>query len=219
MKKAKKITTSNEKKRGMLLLFVLSLCLGATGCGREQSTEQGEIVAQETETKQQKVRTIQMDEEYESIVAELGTEKAYALLDMNFEYNVMVASDMVYDDGNGNLIGLGCDIYYYVNEEAKQIGELKGEGTAYPISFSDEGIFVASSHQVEKYAISDEGKLCLEKAIYEKIDESGATKYICTDGSGETEVTEAEYREMQEEYADSKVISFYYEIADVATRK
>ncbi|HHV12810.1 MAG TPA: hypothetical protein GXX75_21280 [Clostridiales bacterium] len=153
----------------------------------------------------------QMDNPYGNIVAGLGDNAAYAFLEMDYKYNVMVTSDGIYDEGEESQAAIYCDVYYYTGGEVKKLGTIMSDGTAYPVSFSKDGIFVASGHSVGKYVISEkEGILSLEKGVYEKFDSFGNPSYTIIANGIEMESTESEYQEMQKEYAASQIIHFSY---------
>ena len=170
-------------------LIIIAICL--TACGR------------------------QVENPYGKTVAGLGDNDAYAFLEMDYKYNVMVSSDMIYDAKTEKQASIFCDVYYYTGGEAKHLGSITSDGTAYPISFSKDGIYAASGHRVEKYAVSEkEGLLYLEKGVYVTFDEDGNAYYTCVRNGEETESTEKEFEEMAEEYASSQVIHFAYGAAD-----
>lgn len=173
----------------ILIMMIMAVCL--TACGK------------------------QAENLYGPTIAGLGDDDAYAFLVMDYKYNVMVTSDMLYDAGTERQAAVYCDVYYYTGGEAKNLGTIMSNGTAYPISFSKDGIFVSSGHSIEKYAISEkEGILYLEKGVYVEFDENGNEHYTCVLGGEETESTEQEFMEMTEEYASSQVIHFAYGAAD-----
>jgi hypothetical protein len=135
----------------------------------------------------------QKENPYGEIVEKLGDNDAYALLEMNYENNVLVTTDMVYDEGHESQAAVYCTVYYEVNDEAKELGTIMSDGTAYPISFSKDGIYAASGNSVEKYAISEkDGTLYLEKGSY----------------------GEQEYQKLLEEYSTSCIIHFAYGVSD-----
>lgn len=151
---------------------------------------------------------------YGNVVAGLGDKDAYAFLVMDYDYNVMLTSDMIYDEGTEQQAAVYCDVYYYVDGKAKKLGTIMSDGTAYPITFTKDGIFAASGHKIEKYAISEEGALYLEKGVYERFDEAGNVQYTGMTGEQERESTEQEYQEMVNEYGKSRVVHFSYGAED-----
>lgn len=177
----------NCKKKVMIAgLLILTMCIAA--CGKKQK-----------------------ENPYGAVVAELGDEDAYAFLDMDYKYYVMVSSDMLYDEGVEDQAAAYCTLYYYGNDEGVELGMVMSEGTAYPISFSKDGIFAASGHSIEKYAISEkEPELYLEKGVYIEYDENGNEHYTCVTNGKEEESNEKEYQKMSEEYGKSQVIHFSY---------
>lgn len=147
---------------------------------------------------------------YGEIVAGLGDEEAYAFLRMGYGYDVLLASDLVYDTGTEQQAAASCDVYYPVNGEAKRLGTIQSEGTAYPITFTKDGIFAASGHKIEQYEISEEGTLYLEKSVYEQFDEAGNATYTSMTGNQENPSTEAEYQELVDAYGSSQIVHFSY---------
>lgn len=150
---------------------------------------------------------------YENIVSGLGDREAYAFLDMNYKYMVLLTSDLIYDEGREKQAALGCDIYYPVNGKAEKLGSITSDGTAYPITFTEDGIFVASNHKTEQYAISEAGELYLKKGVYEQFDEAGNVRYTAVINGKEKELTELEYQQ-EEEYGRSQPVHFSYGAED-----
>ena len=172
-----------------LAIIIMTICL--TACGRQDENPYGPTIA------------------------DLGDDDAYAFLEMTYKYNVLVTSDMIYDAKTEKQAAIFCDVYYYTGGEAKHLGTITSDGTAYPISFSKDGIYAASGHRVEKYAISEkEGTLYLEKGVYVTYDEDGNAYYTCVLNGEETASTEQEFMNMSEEYASGQVIHFAYGAAD-----
>lgn len=147
---------------------------------------------------------------YGNVIAGLGDNEAYAFLDMNYDNMVLLTSDMIYDERTEKQAAVYCDVYYPVDGEAKKIGTIMSSGTAYPVTFTKDGIFVASGHTVEKYVILEDGELYLEKGACEQFDETGNVTYISITGKQENESTVQEYQMMVEEYGRSQIVHFSY---------
>ena len=180
-----------NKKKYLIMLTLFIMMVFQTACGRK------------------------VENPYGSTVAGLGDDDAYAFLVMDYKYNVMVTSDMLYDSGTEKQAAAYCDVYYYTSGEAKNLGTIMSDGTAYPISFSKNGIYAASGHSIEKYTVSEkDGALYLEKGVYVTFDENGNEYYTCVLDGEESESTEQEFMEMAEEYASSQIIHFAYGAAD-----
>lgn len=175
---------SKRKKICMIGLIGAALCL--TACGQKKN-----------------------ENPYGDTVAALGDEDAYAFLAMDLPYYVMVTSDSLYDEGRESQASICCDVYYYTEDGVKNLGTLMSEGTAYPLAFSEDGIFAASGHSVEKYVISGE-TLSLEKGVYESFDTSGNETYTAVTGEAETDATKDEYQELLEQYSAAQIIHFSY---------
>ena len=191
--KATRMNNAKNKKNCLiipaLMVMIIAVCL--TACGKK------------------------VENPYGATVAALGDDDAYAFLVMDYKYNVLVSSDMLYDSGTERQAAVYCDVYYYTGGEAKNLGTVMSDGTAYPISFSKNGIYAASGHSVEKYGISEKnGALYLEKGVYVNYDENGTEHYTCIQGGEETDSTEKDFMEMTEEYASGQIIHFAYGAAD-----
>jgi hypothetical protein len=180
-----------NKKRRVIIGLVL-LCLLLPACGQKQT-----------------------EDPYGEVIADLGDDELYAILKMDYKNTVLVTTDLVYDEGSEQQVAIGCEVYYCMDKEAKKLGTVTSDGTAYPVSFSKNGIFVGSGHSVEKYAISEkEGALYLEKGVYIDYDEEGKEHYTCVKNGEETESTEQEYQELLNEYGASSIIHFAYGASD-----
>lgn len=176
----------NKKKTVITGLMVIVMCLGA--CGHKQK-----------------------ENPYGPLVEKLGDEEAYAFLDMDYKNYVMVTSDGVYDTGAEKQAAVYCTVYYYGKDEFFELGTIMSDGTAYPISFSRDGIFAASGHSIEKYAVSKSGnELYLKKAVYIEYDENGNERYTSVTDGEEAKSDEEEYQKITEEYGKSQVIHFSY---------
>ena len=147
---------------------------------------------------------------YGNVIAGLGDNEAYAFLDMKYDNMVLLTSDMIYDERTEKQATVYCDVYYPVDGEVKKIGTIMSSGTAYPVTFTNDGIFVASGHTVEKYVILEDGELYLEKGACEQFDETGNVTYISVTGKQENESTVQEYQAMVEEYGRSQIVHFSY---------
>lgn len=182
--------------RTILSLMTLSMvCLCLAACGTAADAED--------------------DNPYGSLIADLGDEDAYALLEMAYAHNVLVTSDTTYDAGAERQAAITCDVYYPAGTKPEKLGTLMSDGTAYPLSFSKDGIYAASGHRIEKYAISEkDGALYLEKGVYEIFDADGNARYTCVLGTEERDATAQEFTALAEEYAASQIIHFAYGASD-----
>lgn len=162
-----------------------------------------------------KTNTEQAENPYGPTIAGLGDDDAYAFLVMEYPYNVLLVSDMLYDTGTEKQAAIVCDVYYFTGGEVKNLGTVSSGGTTYPIQFTQEYIFIASGHSIEQYVISDkDGTLNLKKGIYEIFDENGNASYTCVQNGRETQVTMQDFMELTEEYAHSQTVHFAYGAAD-----
>lgn len=151
---------------------------------------------------------------YENIVAGLEDEDTYAFLMMDYNYHVLLTSDLIYDEGTEQQAAVYCDVYYPVDGKAKMLGTIMSDGTAYPITFTKDGIFASSAHKIEKYKIAEDDTLYLEKGIYEQFDEAGNAIYTSMTGVHESPSTVQEYQRLLLEYGKSQIVHFSYGAED-----
>lgn len=176
----------NKTKTAIAGLLIMAMCLAA--CAHKQK-----------------------ENPYGPVVEKLGDEDAYAFLDMDYKNYVMVTSDGLYDTGTESQGAIYCTVYYYGKDGAVNLRTIMSDGTAYPISFSGDGIFAASGHGIEKYAISEkDNQLYLKKAAYVAYDEDGNEHYTSVTDGKEMNSSEEEYEELAEEYRESQIIHFSY---------
>jgi len=147
---------------------------------------------------------------YGNIVGSLGDEKAYAFLVMNTDCNVLVTSDLVYDAGGESQASICCDVYYYFDGEAKNLGSINSGGTAYPVCFSEDGIFSAGGHSVQKYTVSEKDGILHLVGMLESFDEDGNASYTRFVDSEEENSSEEEYQKLWEEYTSAQIVHFSY---------
>lgn len=179
-----------KNRWSVLRIIILSVCLCcfSAGCGNKQNNEV-----------------------YGSILSGLGDNDAYAFLDMDYKNNVLVTTDMPYDEGAENQAAIYCNVYYAIGDSAGNPGTIMSGGTAYPLKFTKSGIYTASGHSVEKYMISEKDfSLILDIGVYEIFDESGKVTYKSEKNGVEKDITESEYQKMLEEYGSAQIIHFSY---------
>lgn len=174
------------KRKISLLMIALLLALTACGKSRDSSV-------------------------YGDTIAGLGDDELFEIVDIGADALVLLVTSQAYDDGNGHQAAISCDVYYYRENEVKNIGTLESPGTAYPISYDDSGLYTASGHEIQRYEIDDrDGSLVLAEAVYETFDENGNVSYTRTKGGNTEAVSEKDYMDLVEDYGKTRVVNFGY---------
>ena len=148
------------------------------------------------------------DSENETDIDENATYSTTLSLDEGVKV-YLVASPGVYDD-NGKLYAMGAEVYLVQDNENVLLDTITGDGTAYPISYDDDGIYVAGSHRVSYYEIEN-GKLVLAEEGLEEFDSDGNASYTFKEDGVEEDEAEKEYNELFTDYQSAKPIEFQAE--------
>jgi len=83
-----------------------------------------------------------------------GEKYYYSFLELvGYDYPILLLSNGVYKFNNESEVALWIDIYYPVNNEITNFGNISSNGTAYPISANTTGIYTAGGHEVTKYRL------------------------------------------------------------------
>ncbi len=149
-------------------------------------------------------------EELKRVIAALGDEELFTVIETKAECSVLLVTDQFYDSGNGFQASVFCDVYYPINGEAQNIGRLESMGTAYPIAYDKSGMYTAGGHEVRRYVIDKEGNLKLAEGVYEIFDNEGNASYTREKDGKTTEITEEAYLSVVEDYQKAKLAEFKY---------
>lgn len=135
--------------------------------------------------------------------------KVTALVDTNAKEQVLLVTDLTYDDGTGRQVSIMCDVYYSVNNKVRDLGTIMSGGTAYPITADRTGIYTAGGHSVERYVIDERaGELKLVEAMYEIYDENGDVAYEKEVNGVRGVSSENEFMDMIKRYARATPVGF-----------
>ena len=148
------------------------------------------------------------DNTYHDAIAALPENTYSATVDIGLDKPVLLVTDGVYDDGNGNEAAIYCDVYYPVGKKIQKIGSVESMGTAYPIACSRDGIYSVLDGGVQKYTADASGKLAMTQNIYVSYDEQGNAAYYSGDGSSAQSVSADVYDSAQDAYTKCTVVSF-----------
>ena len=149
------------------------------------------------------------DNTYHDAIAALPENTYSATVDIGLDKPVLLVTDGVYDDGNGNEAAIYCDVYYPVGKKVQKIGTIESMGTAYPIAFGKDGIYAALDRGVQKYAVdSADGKLVMTQNIYVSYDTEGTASYFNEESGTAKSVSVSEYDSAQDVYAHCVKVDF-----------
>lgn len=116
---------------------------------------------------------------YAAQLEELTEQQYYAYLQFEqLDTPLMLVTDGAYDDGQGNLFSFDCShVYYKQADTLSDFGPLSGAGTAYPISFDGNSLFVAGGHFIARYTADAQAGMVLAEAAAESFDADGNATY------------------------------------------
>ncbi len=149
------------------------------------------------------------------VIAGLGDEEQWALVDIGEESEVLLVSDSTYDDGNGNNMSAFCEVYYSVDGENYDLGRIESMSTAYPVSYGKKCLYTASNDSFEIYTIDSEKRELVLKTRYQAVyGEDGDDTYYCELDGVKEEISEEEFWESFEIYAKGTAVQFAYGLSD-----
>lgn len=154
----------------------------------------------------------QTNERYDQFISQLPEEQYYAFAELeSAAYPVLLVTDQVYEYEEGVQAAISCEVYYLQEGEVVSIGEISSEGTAYPIRFSDQGVYTAGHHYAGKYNVDEkQGVLSLEEYAEEVFEEgTGKETYFYTINGVTENVENTQKLEMLfEQYEEAEVLNF-----------
>jgi hypothetical protein len=114
---------------------------------------------------------------YGETIAGLQDDELFAVIETGASDPVLLVTSQYYDDGSGNQASIWCDVYYPVDGTVKNIGKLESMGTAYPISYDKNGIYVTFGN-TECYEIDEkEGAIALVEGIDEQSKDAAVVSF------------------------------------------
>ncbi len=174
-----------------ILLTVLCL-ISITGCAKEDlSTSAADT--------------------YTEYIEKLPEGSFYAQVDLGLERPILLVTDAVYDNMDGNTcVTIYADAYYPVNGTIKKVDSFESNGTAYPLYVANNGIYVCGNHFGTKYVFNEEVN-AFEVAegvnvIYEQ--EDGEGTYTSWKGDESAVATEYEFEKFFQYTNQGSVINF-----------
>lgn len=207
-----------SKKNQLLISFILLLyCIGAIVYSINFSINENKKESYRDVTAViQQDKNIKNTEVYHEFLMNYdcqGQEYYYSFIELSgYDYPILLLSDGVYKDNNGQDIAMWTDIYYPVKSKVMLFGNISSVGTAYPISADTTGIYTAGGHEAAKYDLDMERqKLKLinkYSMFFYKTGEKVDSVSVKITGNENKIVTEEEFNNAYEEYTNAKVIYF-----------
>ena len=155
---------------------------------------------------------------YDEVISYLTPGQAYAYIEMyGYDGKVLVVTDELYDDGDGNKLTLTGTVYAKADDEVTYMTVAFSDGTARPIAVKDGVLMEATQHSAAGYFFVPEGNAVMAKfSVYEDYDEEANVTYggfVRETNSFEDEnekwiETEEEYVAAYEEYLSADPIKF-----------
>lgn len=173
----------------------------------EEETADGWSEWGKTDVQDDDMEVEQETELYQVTPSEPGNEMLTALIDIGLEYQVLLATDKVYEDGVNSNASIYCEVYYLIDGEYYDLGKITSWSTAYPISYDEQYIYAVSNNSLECYTISENGSSLILYAQY-KVDYSNDIYYCIKNEITET-ISEEAYNNAFDDYANSIVVNFY----------
>ena len=147
------------------------------------------------------------DKIYQDTIAALPKSDYTATVNIGLDQPVLLVTDGVYDDGDGNEAAIYCDVYYPVGNKIEKIGTIESMGTAYPIVAGKDGIYGALDRGVQKYSV-DGDKLVMTQNVYVSYDANGNTFYYSAEAGTAKSASAAQYDSAQDEYGNGVTVDF-----------
>ncbi|MCD8197686.1 MAG: M56 family metallopeptidase [Lachnospiraceae bacterium] len=154
------------------------------------------------------------EEMYGETVANLGDDEQFALVDIGMANDVLLVTDGSYDYDGVNA-SIGCEVYYYIDREVRDLGRIESMSTAYPVCYGEKCLYTASNSSFEIYVIDTEERALVTETQYKAdYSEDDGVYYKITDGA--EIISEEEFWASFEIYAAGTVVNFGYGASDAA---
>ena len=151
-------------------------------------------------------------EKYDSIISTLTTNQYYSFAAVGDGYDVLLVSEYVYDNGDGNMAAIDATVYgINENGEPCYAGNVWSDGTAYPIAVYEDMLMFGGNHNMAMANVID-GSIIIQKEAYEEFDEQGNASYFLNEGDIDN-IKELEdnsvLTEMYDTYSKAIVLNFF----------
>lgn len=150
--------------------------------------------------------------DYGELIAGLKADQSYALVKLGRDVGevLLVADGTYFDQKIEAWESFDATVYAKMDEQVYDLGPISGSGTAYPIRYDGDGIFVAGGHYVARYLPDQETKqLNLVSYADEVFDEAGNVTYTVYEEGQERMVQDASYLDaLNRQYSEARVVRF-----------
>ncbi len=149
---------------------------------------------------------------YDTVISSLTQEQSYAYVEIGEDaLPLLLVADGTYDYGEGIQAAIACNVYYAWDGKVQDLGEIASDGTAYPISFDQDGIYTAGGHYVARYLPDAQNKkLAVVEFASEVFDEDGNASYTSSNQEGEeqTDGDSSVLDALFEKFGNAKAVDF-----------
>ena len=193
------------KKRGKIMTYVSVILIALAAVGL-MGSRKPEILQEEDINAVLKsaghTYICQIPEEYWAGIEGLN--------DGDKTYPIILGTDGVYDNRDGNMAAIDAAIYCLTGDGLKEIGEVSSGGTAYPLSFDREGIYLEGNHAGNRCVINTKTwELEVAEGVEVVYDSNGNESYYYT-LNGEVHDSNMEaFNAFWDKYSDVIVMDFY----------
>ncbi len=134
------------------------------------------------------------------------------LADGEHAYPIILATEDVYDNGDGTMASMIADLYVLTEEGLIKLGEISSGGTAYPLSYSKAGIFMNSGHTGSRCTINTKTwELEIAESVAVSYDENGTDTFTYSLGDKTQESNEEEFLAFFDKYMPESVVVNFME--------
>ena len=150
-------------------------------------------------------------EKYNEIISGLSENQYYAFADACEDYDVLLVTDGVYDNLDGNMATIDATVYGLdADGNVIEMGKVMSSGTAYPLAVYDGCLIYGGNHHVAMSFIKD-GSIITKLDASEEFDTDGNATYYLFDleNQYEGEVDDdSTLMKMYEYYGEATVLNF-----------
>lgn len=124
-------------------------------------------------------------------------------------YPILLATDGVYDNRDGNTAAVYAALYCLTEDGMKEIGEVSSGGTAYPLSYDKEGIYLNGNHNGNRCVIDTKTwELTVAEGVEVVYGSDGDEAYYATSNGEVRDSDMEEFEAFWGKHADTVVMNF-----------
>lgn len=193
-----KITNNHNMRNTSILsrlIPLLSCAMILASCGSKSSSEN------------------QFDA-FRSVIDTLGTEQWCAVVPIGETSRALLVTDCAYDNMDGNMASILASVYAMGNDgQIVCCGQVRSQGTAYPLAFRHRLLYIGGHRFVERYRFDESAdSLTMDSGYREKITPGGSEYTVYANGDSRhgirVDKDNALTVALDKAYARAKVIDF-----------